>query len=110
MGGLAERTKANETTSYSDLYGIKDDIGKDENGQYVLIKDLGKISQNNVMREMREELGDLGITDVTVDPTQLEPVPMPKVKDDNYIINILMNTWQHGLWPEKWWEKKTWFN
>ena len=37
---------------------------------------------------MREELADLGLQGVTINPERMKLIPMPKVKDDNYLINI----------------------
>lgn len=92
LGGLAERTNEEVFNSLDDnkktqLIGQKDDVIL-ENGCPVLIKDIDIIRKNNVLREMREELDDLGIKDIHIKPAALELIPMPKVKDDNYMINI----------------------
>lgn len=92
LGGLAERTNEEFFNSLEDkektrFIGQKDDVIL-ENGHSVLIKDIDVIRKNNVLREMREELDDLGIKDIHIKPAFLELIPMPKVKDDNYMINI----------------------
>ena len=92
LGGLAERTNKDEFDKMSleekiKLVGNKDDvimIGEVPS----LIFDIDIIRKNNVLREMKEELSNLGIYDVCIDTSVLELVPMPKVKDDNYMINI----------------------
>ena len=92
LGGLAERTSEEEFRELNkakqlELVDQKDDIIL-QSGQPVLTKDIDVIRQKNVLREMREELDDLGIQGVSIDLGKLELVPMPKVKDDNYMINI----------------------
>lgn len=92
LGGLAERTPESYFNQLSDLDKInllksKDDIVLD-GAHPVLTKDINIIRKNNVLREMREELDDLGITDVSINPTKLVLIPMPHVRDDNYMINI----------------------
>ena len=92
LGGLAERTTAEQFEKMSNddkqaLVGKKDDVIIEGN-QVCLIDDIDIIRQNNVLREMREELGDLGISGVEISPLKLQLVAMPKVKDDNYMINI----------------------
>ena len=92
LGGLAERTDEEFFNRLDDkkktqLIGQKDDVIL-ENGHPVLTKDINIIRKNNVIREMREELDDLGIKDIHIKPENLELIPMPHVKDDNYMINI----------------------
>lgn len=92
LGGLAERTSEEQFTQMSDveklaLLGEKDDIIL-RDGHITLTRDINIIRQNNVLREMREELSDLGIHGITINPERLQLIPMPKVKDDNYMINI----------------------
>jgi len=92
LGGLAERTSASEFESLSEserkaLIGHKDDIVI-KSGKACLTDNIDMIRQNNVLREMREELADLGIEGIGINPLKLQLVPMPKVKDDNYMINI----------------------
>ncbi len=92
LGGLAERTSLEEFNKLSSserrlLIGKKDDIILEDNIP-VLTFDMNIIRKNNVMREMSEELADIGITDITINPSNMELVYMPKVKDDNYMINI----------------------
>ena len=92
LGGLAERTSEDEFESLSsleksNLIEQKDDIILD--GAYpILTKDINIIRKNNVLREMREELDDLGVKDITINPDKLELISMPNVKDDNYMVNI----------------------
>ena len=92
LGGLAERTTLEEFNKLTSserrmLIGKKDDVILVDNIP-LLIFDMDIIRKNNVMREMSEELADLGITDITINPSNMELVSMPKVKDDNYMINI----------------------
>ena len=92
LGGLAERTSEEEFASLSardkiNLIQQKDDIISDGTHP-VLTKDINIIRKNNVLREMREELDDLGIKDLTINPDKLELISMPNVKDDNYMVNI----------------------
>lgn len=92
LGGLAERTDKEEFYLLSDeqkreLIGKKDDvIVKD--GEVILIDDIDIIRKNNVLREMSEELSDIGITDVVINKENMELIAMPMVKDDNYMTNI----------------------
>ena len=92
LGGLAERTSLEEFNEYTAveryaLVGKKDDVILIDDFP-TLINDMDIIRKNNVLREMSEELADLGIKDITINPDNMELVPMPKVKDDNYMINI----------------------
>lgn len=92
LGGLAERTDEKDFCFLSDegkkqLIGAKDDV-IEKDGQIYLTKDIDVIRKNNVLREMREELYDIGITNITIDAQKLELIEMPNVKDDNYLTNI----------------------
>lgn len=92
LGGLAERTDSSDFESMSDsdrrnLVGVKDDVIEID-GTPVLITDIDIIRRKNVLREFREELADLSIDDIVINVDDLELVPMPHVKDDNFIINI----------------------
>lgn len=92
LGGLAERTSLEEFNKLSSserrlLIGKKDDIILIDNVPSLTF-DMDIIRKNNVLREMSEELADIGITDITINPSNMELVYMPKVKDDNYMINI----------------------
>ena len=92
LGGLAERTSLEEFNKLSSserrlLIGKKDDIILIDNVPSLTF-DMDIIRKNNVMREMSEELADIGINDITINPSNMELVYMPKVKDDNYMINI----------------------
>lgn len=92
LGGMAERTSPSQFNALSleqqrALIGQKDDVVLAHNFPY-LIHRMDIIRQNNVMREMREELEDLGIKGERINPEKLKLIDMPKVKDDNYMINI----------------------
>ena len=92
LGGLAERTNEDDFKVLSEeerhrLIGQKDDV-IEKYGKAFLTKDINIIRKNNVLREVREELFDLGITDISINPEGLELVEMPNVKDDNYMTNI----------------------
>lgn len=92
LGGLAERTNIDDFSNMTSherrkLVGYKDDIILVDNIP-TLVFDMDIIRKNNVMREMGEELGDLGITNITINPHNMVLIEMPKVKDDNYMINI----------------------
>ena len=92
LGGLAERTNIDDFSNMTSserrkLVGYKDDVILVDNIP-TLVFDMDIIRKNNVMREMSEELGDLGITNITINPQNIVLIEMPKVKDDNYMINI----------------------
>lgn len=92
LGGLAERTSPETFNSLSEtdrkaMVGKKDDVVL-QAGVPVLTTDINIIRKNNVLREMKEELNDLNISGISINPDKLQLVPMPKVKDDNYLINI----------------------
>ena len=96
LGGLAERTSEEEfyrleQEERAELVTQRDDIVLCINTP-VLTQNIDIIRKKNVLREMREELDDLGIQDLSIDPARLELVPMPKVKDDNFMINIWSGT------------------
>ena len=92
LGGLAERTDEKEFNLLSEderynLIGQKDDV-IEKDGLAVLTDDVDVIRKNNVLREMSEELSDIGITDIVIDKEKMELIEMPNVKDDNYMTNI----------------------
>lgn len=92
LGGLAERTDEMvflklPPAARLELAKMKDDVIV-VNGVAQLTTDIDIIRKNNVLREMKEELSDLGIRDKSIDSENLELISMPKVKDDNYMINI----------------------
>ena len=89
---MSERTTPLEFAKLSpaeraDLVGIKDDIVI-ENGKPALTTDIDIIRQNNVKRETREELGNLGISDSAINFDKMHLVEMTDVRDDNYLLNI----------------------
>ena len=92
LGGLAERTNENDFLGLSNdeklkLLGLKDDVILCDN-EVVLTNDIDIIRKNNVLREMSEELYDLGIEDIKIDREKLELIELFNVKDDNFITNI----------------------
>ena len=92
LGGLAERTDKKEFYLLSDeqkrdLVGKKDDV-IEKDGEAILTDDIDVIRKNNVLREMSEELFDIGITDIVINKENMELIAMPMVKDDNYMTNI----------------------
>lgn len=92
FGGLAERTNPFEFYNMAieqrkSLVGKKDDIVF-VNEVPILTKDLSIIRRNNLLREAKEELGDLGIVDINFENENIQQIPIPQLKDDNYIINI----------------------
>lgn len=92
LGGMAERTSKVEFNSLNpeqkaELIGQRDDVIS-VHGMPHLTHRMDIIIHNNVMREMREELADLGISGELINPDKLELIAMPNVKDDNYMINI----------------------
>ncbi len=92
LGGLAERTSVDQFESMSKsekkaLVGRKDDVIEDKSG-VCLTDDINIIRQNNVLREMREELADLGISGIEINPLKLQLISTPRIKDDNYMVNI----------------------
>lgn len=92
LGGLSERTSPLEFSNMSrqqclDAMETKDDIVL-KDGVPVLTKDIHVIRLNNVRREMREELANLGINDFKLPVREMKLIQMPDVKDDNFIVNI----------------------
>lgn len=92
LGGLAERTDKQKFTRLAEdekleLVGKKDDVVL-VGGKAILIDDIDVICKNNVLRELKEELFDLGIKDIKIDKEKLELIKLCNVKDDNYITNI----------------------
>lgn len=92
LGGLAERTTEEEFAGLNDiqrqkLIGFRDDVIL-QNGMPVLITDINIIRINNVLRETREELENLGITDFKLPIDAVKLVKMTDIRDDNYAINI----------------------
>ena len=102
LGGLVERTSTEELLDkkqispkevhqkiLAKLFNQKDDIIYNAiTKKYEITTDINIIRINNVLREMKEELADLGIEGISINPDKLELISMPEVKDDNYIINI----------------------
>lgn len=91
LGGLSERTDGAAFNTLSEaekraLIAYKDDVIL-QNGQAVLTTDINIIRKNNVMRETREELNNLGIYDYDIPFNKMQLVKMPDIKDDNFIIN-----------------------
>ena len=92
-GGLAETISANKFYSLSlkarkILINHIDNIILDENNQPRLTTNQQLINQNNLMREVNEELGNLGIYNAKIDFSNLEQLNTDGVTDDNYAINI----------------------
>ncbi|MBQ8870193.1 MAG: hypothetical protein IJ019_02315 [Alphaproteobacteria bacterium] len=92
LGGLSERTdedKFNHMTisEKKQLLGQKDDVII-QNEKVVLTDDINIIRLNNVIRETKEELGNLGIYDFKLDKSQIHLIQMEDLKDDNFAINI----------------------
>lgn len=92
MGGLAERTSSEEFSRLHQderrrLVGLRDDIVL-QNDSPVLINDINLIRINNVLRETREELENLGITDFKLPAEKIKLINMPDIRDDNYAVNI----------------------
>lgn len=91
LGGLSERTDKAAFNLLPDdkkyqLLDYKDDVIS-KNGKIVITDDINIIRKNNVMRETREELNNLGIYDYDIPFEKIQLVGMPDVKDDNFIIN-----------------------
>lgn len=92
MGGLAERTSPEEfsrlnQTERRQLIGSRDDVIL-QNDTPTLTDDINIIRINNVLRETREELENLGITDFKLPTNKIKLINMPDIRDDNYAINI----------------------
>ena len=95
LGGLSERTDEDEFNHMDihqkqQLLGQKDDIIV-QNGKVVLTNDINIIRLNNVMRETKEELGNLGIYNFNLDKNQIHLIQMEDIRDDNFAINIWDN-------------------
>ena len=92
LGGLSERTNEEEFNNMTLaekklLLGKKDDVVL-HNGKIALTNDIDIIRINNVIRETKEELRNLGIYDFHLHRDNIELIKMPDVKDDNFAINI----------------------
>ncbi len=92
LGGLAERTSEEEFAALSEnqrrkLINVKDDIII-KNNRVMLTNDINIIRINNVMRETREELENLGISNYHLPGSKIKLIDMPEVRDDNYAVNI----------------------
>lgn len=92
LGGLSERTTALEFAKLCReermaLAGIKDDVVI-EKGKPVLTTDIDVIRINNVKRETREELGNLGVSSSLINFDEMKLVEMKGVTDDNFLLNI----------------------
>ncbi|MDR2902689.1 MAG: hypothetical protein LBU87_06275 [Lactobacillales bacterium] len=97
MGGLSELIDedAYEKLSPSEqlkLVGYQDNVILNDRGRAVLTDDFNIIRQNNVIRETREELADIGIENYPIDFTKMELTVPQGIRDDNFLINI---------WPGK---------
>lgn len=92
LGGLSERTNPFAFYHLSldekiGLVGKKDDVIL-VNDTPILTKDMDIICRNNILREAREELSDLGIEGVHLETKDIKSIPLPGLKDDNFIANI----------------------
>lgn len=92
LGGLAERISEEEFARLDEadqkkLIGFRDDVIL-QNGMPVLTTDINIIRINNILRETREELENLGITDFKLPADAVKLVKMPGIRDDNYAVNI----------------------
>ncbi len=91
LGGLAERTGAGEfaaadETTRRKLAAVRDDVVVSA-GKAALISDEEEIARRNVCREMREELGNLGIYDFKLPAAAFEAADVPGACDDNFAVN-----------------------
>ena len=93
LGGIAEIIAWEDFVSLSpneqnNLIGIKDNViaGKDGNALFLTDKNLIRI--NNIAREVKEELTDIGIIPPSLDFAKMELADLPGIKDDSYIINV----------------------
>lgn len=68
------------------LVGGKDDVIV-ENRVPTVTRDIDIIKINTVMRELQEELGEIGITNLKLDPNKFKLI-VSDTRDDNFIINI----------------------
>lgn len=96
FGGLAERTSQQEFERMTTDEKIARATQKDDiiisQGTPLLTTNIDIIRKKNALRELREELDDLGIAGTQLNDSRLELIPMPKVKDDNFAINIWNGT------------------
>ena len=91
LGGLSERTNPIEFYKMSreeklKLLDEKDDVIM-QNDEPVITKDLDVISKNNLRREVREELGNVGVYNLSLPIENAIKVGKVNLKDDDYIIN-----------------------
>ena len=92
LGGLAERTGAEEFAAADEkrrrqLAAVRDDVVVSA-GKAALISDEEEIARRNVCREMREELGNLGIYDFKLPAAAFEAADVPGACDDNFAVNL----------------------
>lgn len=89
FGGLGEyATPEQVEKDGTALLGHYDNVILDETGKHAkLTQDITIIARQNAAREAKEELQNLGITDYQIPTEELEHIPMPGVRDDNYIVN-----------------------
>lgn len=76
---------ADETTRRK-LAVVRDDVVVSA-GKAALISDEEEIARRNVCREMREELGNLGIYDFELPAAAFEAADVPGACDDNFAVN-----------------------
>jgi len=92
-GGLAELTDKQEFAAWSEAerhswIGLRDDIVVNAEGRAVLTQDSRRITLNNISREAREEMSDLGIYNMALDLDNIQFLDTAEAHDDNYAVNI----------------------
>ncbi len=92
LGGLSERLSLEKfqeltTTEKLNAFGEYDNVIINNN-KITLTDDLNLISINNLKREASEELKNINTTTKGINFNNISEVPLPNLKDDNYILNI----------------------
>lgn len=89
LGGLGEYATPDQLAAQgNELLGSYDNvIFNPQTRQAEITTDIHIIARNNVAREAKEELQNLGITDYKICKDALEYIDMPHVTDDNFIVN-----------------------
>lgn len=93
LGGIAEIIAWEDFVSLSpneqnNLIGLKDNVIAGKDGNAVFLTDKNLIRINNIAREVKEELTDIGIIPPSLDFAKMELADLPGIKDDSYIINV----------------------
>ena len=79
------------------LLGAKDDIIALPDGKAEILGRIKTIAANTVMREMNEELSEIGLGFFIIDLNRMRLIPNDKIKDDSYILNSTGKGWDGDM-------------